>query len=211
MNFQQIAQGVNTAGLLKELLEQPELWNKNPSRLSKMGPHHESQDIFIRYKNEEPNFENAQGWLKFSDEHISEWYKSIDFLPSCKPLIFDLMAAVKAEMLGGVLIYKLEPGAKIYPHQDHGWHPEFYDKFNICLQSNPEAAFCYKEDQFVQKAGDVHFFKNDVTHSVVNNGDCAHIVMVVCVRLDRGFRVPWSPAGWSLEKQCREALCQHHG
>lgn len=198
-NFLKIASGVDVMPLLLDIHRQPELWDKNPFRLSVRAPHHETQDICLRYKDETENQERGD-WSNFSDEHIPDWYKSADFLPHAKRIIFDLMARVHGEMLGAVFIYKLQPGKQIYPHKDFGWHPEFYDKFNICLQSNPQASFCYDGERMVQAAGDVHQFRNDTKHWVKNDGDCDHIVMVVCIRLDRGHRVPWSPDGWTMDK-----------
>lgn len=196
-NFLQVATG-DILPLLLELQRQPELWDRNPCRLSKYGPHHESQDIFLRYKDERPNIE-ADDWRDIVDEHIPVWYDAIDKLPAARPLIFDLMARVKGEMLGGVFIYRLAPGKRIYSHVDKGWHPEFYEKFNVCLQSNPHAAFVYPDESLTQRAGEVHWFRNDVAHEVVNDGHDDHIVMTVCLRQDRGLRVPPSPAGWTLD------------
>lgn len=197
-NFLQIAASVDVMPLVLELHRQPELWNKNPCRLSERGPHRETQDIFLRYKDETPNIESSD-WSDFSKEHIPDWYASIDRLPSARKIIFDLMARVQGEMLGGVFIYRLQPGTTIHPHVDKGWHPEFYEKYNVCLQSNPSAAFVYEDESMVQARGDVHQFRNDIQHSVINRGGEDHIVMTVCIRADRGRRVPWSPEGWSLD------------
>jgi hypothetical protein len=197
--FSQLAAGADVVPLLLDLQRQPHLWNKNPSRLSKRTPHHETQDIFLRYKDERPHLQ-SNDWQGYSDEHIPEWYESIDHLPSARPLIFDLMTRVRGEMLGGVFIYKVEPGKRIYPHVDRGWHPAFYEKFNVCLQSNPQAAFVYDGEAMVQRQGDVHWFRNDIRHEVINDGVSDHIVMTVCIRMDAGKRVPWSPEGWSMDK-----------
>src|ERR1700759_1143026 len=123
---------VETMPLLLEIQRQPELWNKNPCRLSTKGPHHETQDMFLRYKDETENVKTGN-WSNFSDLHIPEWNKTIDYLPSARKIIFDLMRSVSGEMLGGVFIYKVSPGKQIYPHIDRGWHASFYDKFNVCL------------------------------------------------------------------------------
>jgi quercetin dioxygenase-like cupin family protein len=212
MNFMKIAEGVNVGPLMCELLCQPNLWGKNPCRLSKRGPHYETTDIFLRGKDETENHKTGD-WSNFSDPHIPEWYKASDYLPSARPIIFDLMRRFESGMLGGVYVYKVEPGQKIHPHIDKGWHPAFYDKFNVCLQSNPEAAFCYEGERLVQKAGDVHWFRNDVNHWVVNEGQNDHIVMIVCLRLDNGYRVPFSPKGWTMDKFLdeRDAKCQQVG
>jgi hypothetical protein len=203
VNFTQVGNGVNTQPLLAQVLGQPHLWDKNPCRLSKHGPHHESNDIFLRSNDETPMLADKALWSTYVRKHTSVWYQSIDLLPAAKPLIYGVMLGAQAEQLGGVYIYKLKPGCKIHPHIDTGWHPDYYTKFNICLQSNPQAAFVYYDELLVQQAGDVHNFRNDVTHSVINEGVTDHIIMTVCVRTDDGYRCPWSPEGWSLDKQIR--------
>lgn len=203
-NFLQVAKTVEVMPLLLEVQRQPELWNKNPCRLSQRGPHHETQDMFLRYKDESKNIE-SKDWSDFANEHISIWNKTIDFLPSARKIIFDLMAYVRGEILGGVFLYKIEPGKQIYPHIDKGWHAGFYDKFNVCLASNPQTSFCYEGESMVQAAGDVHWFRNDVNHWVKNEGQTDHIVLTVCIGLDKGQRAPWSPEDWSFDQSLEKA------
>ena len=199
-NFQQIAAGVDVTPLMLELQRHPELWNKNPCRQSLKGPHYEQSDIIVRYKDETPNIESGD-FSDFCDEHIPVWYKSADMLPSVRKLVFDLMGFVNGELLGGVLIYKLPPGKRIHPHTDKGWHAESFEKFNICLQSNPAAGFCYEDEMMVQRAGDIHWFRNTVDHWVVNEGTDDHIILTVCILLDTGVRAPWSPEGWTIDNR----------
>jgi hypothetical protein len=197
-NFMQVADNVPTHSLLEQVLAQPELWNKNPCRLSRRGPHHETQDMFLRYRDETPFLESGD-WSDFAGAHLPIWNRTIEYLPAARPLIFGLMSRVMGEVLGGVFLYKVEPGKRIYPHIDKGWHAAYMDKFNICLSSNPQTRFQYEDDAMVQAAGDVHWFRNDVMHSVVNEGETDHIVLTVCVAIDRGQRAPWSPEGWSMD------------
>lgn len=193
--FTQLAAGVDVSALLAEILDQPLLWNRNPCRLSRKTPHYETQDMILRYR-DETKFRESGDWSRFVDEHLPMWNKTVNFLPSAKKIIFDLFSFVKGEVLGGVFVYKLQPGTKIIPHVDRGWHPEFYDKFNVCLASNEQTAFYYDGQAMYQKPGDIHWFRNDIKHWVKNEGATDHIVMTVCARLDRGERAPWSPEGW---------------
>lgn len=197
--FSKIAADVDVDLLLKQVVDQPELWNRNPCRLSRRAPHYETQDMILRYRDETP-FRESGKWSTFVDEHIPMWNKTIDHLPAARPIIFSLMSYLKGEILGGVFIYKLQPGTQIFPHVDRGWHPEFYDKFNVCLTSNPDTAFYYDDNAMVQERGDIHWFRNDVKHWVKNEGTTDHIVMTVCIRLDRGERAPWSPRDWHPDK-----------
>lgn len=195
-----VASGMAVAELLGQVLAQPELWNRNPCRLSRHGPHHETEDMFLRFRDETP-FRESGNWMRFCDPHLASWNETIDHLPAARTLVFECMAAVQGEVLGGVFLYKVRPGKQIYPHIDSGWHPDFYDKLNVCLSSNPDARFYYDESEpMVQAPGDVHWFRNDVMHGVVNAGTTDHIILTVCLRADTGVRDSWSPAGWSMDE-----------
>lgn len=189
--FLKINSNIDITPLLLEILRQPNLWNRNDVRLSKLGPHHETFDMFLRYKDETENIEKKD-WSNFGDEHDGKWYKTYDLLPSARKLIFHLMYQVNGERLGGIFIYKVPPGKKIHPHTDRGWHVDYYDKFNICLQTNEDTVFAYADEVMIAKEGDIHWFTNDSDHWVVNDGNTDHIIMTVCIRLDRGERIKWS-------------------
>lgn len=183
-NSLHIARNQDVLPLLLELQRKPHLWNRNTARLNPAGPHRETDDIWIRYKDETGN--KATGdYSNFSDEHDPIWYPAYYELAESRKLIFELMARVRGERLGGVLLYRIPPGKQIYPHTDMGWHVSYYEKFNICLQSNPDAVFYYDDEDMRCVAGDVHWFRNDIPHYVVNNGNDDHIILTVCIRVNR--------------------------
>jgi len=198
MNFEQILENINIDLIKNQILARDDLWNKNPARLSNGGPHRETHDIYIRGEDETPYINKEKSWVNHGNPHIPVWFESCDYLPEAKKIAIELSSLLKSEMIGLVLIYKVEPGKMIYPHIDKGWHPSYFEKFNVCIQSNEKAAFVYDDNRMVQKAGDVHWFRNDIVHSVINEGDCDHIIMTVCLRFDDGYRCPHSPNGWSL-------------
>lgn len=183
-NFVQLAAGVDIVPLLLEIQRRPELWNRNDIRLTPEGPHWQTEDIWLRYKDETENKEKGD-YSNFGDEHDSVWYPAYYSLPSARRLIFDLARRVEAERIGGVLIYKVPPGKRILPHTDTGWHVDYYDKFNVCLQSNEKASFLYDDEVMPARPGDVHWFVNNKEHSVVNDGQDDHTVMTVCLRIDK--------------------------
>lgn len=100
------------------------------------------------------------------------------------------MAAIKGERLGGVFLFKVPPGKKIYPHTDSGWHAEYYDKFNICIQGG--AAFHYDDQVMLAETGDIHWFTNDSDHWIINTSSKDYITLTLSIRLDRGERIKWS-------------------
>jgi hypothetical protein len=190
-NYLKIADHVDVLPLLLELQRQPQLWDRNPARLNPQGPHAQTHDIWLRYKDETENVASGD-YTSFRAPHESVWYPAYYALPAARPLIFGLMSRVEGEALGGVLIYSVPPGARILPHVDHGWHVEHFEKFNVCLQSNPKARFIFRSngEEMVAQRGDTHHFFNTVEHEVVNDGEDDHIVMTVCIHThDYGARV----------------------
>ena len=181
-HFLQMGSGLDVGPLALELQRQPELWNRNPIRLLPTGPHYETDDIWLRYKDEAENIASGN-WSNFGDLHYPIWYPAYYALPSSRRFIFDLMTRVEGESLGGILIYRVPPGAKIHEHTDTGWHAETHDKFNITIASNPRAALVWPKDNevCVARPGDVHWFRNTVPHAVLNEGDTDHIVMVISI------------------------------
>lgn len=185
-NYLRIAQNIPVAALVLELHRHPELWNRNMARLSRGGPHHETDDIWLRYKDEAEN-KNSNDYSNFGDEHDPVWYPAYYALPAARALIFDLMAAVEGERLGGVLLYRVPPGKRIYPHSDKGWHAEYYDKFNIYLKADEDTAFKYENGEAIRAVtGDVYHFVNTIQHEVINESEEEQLVLTVCIRLDPG-------------------------
>ena len=183
MNFQQMAAGLDVRPLMAQLRAHPELWDQDPERLSTRGPHYQTHDIWLRYKEKASNIASGD-WSNFSDEHIPIWYPASKVLTAAMPLVFDLMAAVKGEMLGAVLIYSVPAGKEILPHTDMGWHPNYFEKYNISLQSQDGCAFYYPEtgESMESKTGDLFWFCNTVPHGVRNISDREQLILTVCIK-----------------------------
>lgn len=186
-HFQLIDEGVYVAPVLRELAEHPELWDQNTQRKIAPGtPHAQMSDIWVRY--------DALPFGPADKPHVPVNYPAWDALPSLKPIVFDLMARVEGEMLGGVLITKIPPGCGIEPHTDEGWHVEYYEKFYLSLQSTPGAKFgcAHRGDreELEPETGDIWLFDNRKVHWVVNDSDQDRITCIICIRTDKFGRKP---------------------
>ncbi len=173
---------VNSLNL--DIKRQSHLWNKHRMRKDREGsPHADMDDIWLRY-NDLSKFESPYDGI--NDEHDSIWYPAAYSLPSAWPIIFNLMAAVKGERLGGVLITKIPPGGEIKPHTDDTWHVRYYDKFYVSLESDVGANFyCQTKgavEMFCPRVGDVYWFDNTVPHWVKNESDGNRTTLIVCIR-----------------------------
>lgn len=183
-NFLKIAQGVDVGPLALEIARQPGLWNQHMRRLTIDGsPHRETDDIWLRYKESASN-EKSGDWTSFYAEHDPVWYDGYYALPAARKLIFDLMARVEGERLGGIIIYRVPAGKQIYVHTDEAWHAQYYEKFNFSIKSQPGCVFYYpKNDEGMESnTGDVFWFKNTVPHGVLNQSKEDQIIMTVCIK-----------------------------
>lgn len=176
-NFFRLAEGLDTVTLVHDLHSRPDLWNRNKLRREYPGtPHRECDDIWLRFQDEEMKPSDV------IDSHESINYPALAELPSVRPVIFGLMRQVEGERLGRVLITRLAPGRRIYPHVDGGDHAAYYKRHQVMLQCLPGVAFRAGEERPMMKTGDVWWFDNGVEHEVVNNSADDRLALIVDIK-----------------------------
>lgn len=164
---------------LGEIEKHPELWNHYTHRTFAYGPHRSVDDIWVRYN----DFDKYEGNPDFfAGEHDSVWYPDTAKIPAVKELCLDLMAEVRGERLGGVLITRIPPGGGVGPHVDQGWHARYYDKFAIQLMGHPDQAFCFADHQLSAMPGQCYTFDNSQEHWVTNASNVPRMTLICCVR-----------------------------
>lgn len=169
-----LRRGVDAQWLLWALRANPHLWNENTGRTQHpSSPHHGLDDIWVRYG----TCDDAMA----GKPHESHWYEAADVL-GVKPFLRDLMRSVDGDILGGVLITRIPPGATCKPHQDLGWHALQYEKFALQITSAPGQAFCFDGIQMETQPGDLFWFNNQMTHWVTNPTDYERITMIACIK-----------------------------
>lgn len=186
IHVERINSGVDVAPLLSQIDEHPQLWDSLPYRRCAPGsPHAEMQDIWCRYNDATPFIEKGS-FDGFNEPHIPVWYPASHVLPALRPIVFDLMSEVDGEMLGGVLLTRMDRGAVIKPHVDVGWHAKYFNcKVYVILRANESCINRYIEDEVVMRPGECWRFDNSVLHSVENHGPTERIALVVCIRTER--------------------------
>ena len=174
-NLIKIGQGIDVRLLALELKRQPELWNQNTERTApEDSPHHEADDIWVRYAQD----------VRAISGHESVWYPAWKMLPSLRAIVFGVMSLVQAESLGGVLITRIPPGKQVYPHVDHCWHADYYDKIAVQIESHQQQAFHFDEGAFSAAPGDIYWFNNHESHWVTNDSPVDRVTLIICVRLE---------------------------
>jgi Aspartyl/Asparaginyl beta-hydroxylase len=162
--------------LLQEQLANPLLWNTYPYRTDGSSPHREMSDVWIRYN----AIENLGP--KFTEQHESVWYPVANTITEARRLSLQICADFGGKVLGGVLITKLPPGKRCYPHIDQGWHAKVHRKLALQIKGNRDQRFHVLDEVLTTESGDLFEFSNDVLHGVDNDSEEDRITMIVCIR-----------------------------
>ena len=180
--FTQIAADVNVAPLAAQLAQHPQLWDQiDYRRTGKDTPHAQMQDVWCRYADIHQHL--REGTLEqMREPFLPIFYPAWHILTALHPLVFTLMALIRAEMLGGIFITRIRPGGKIAPHVDDGWHPKNFTQFYLSVQSAPGAVFACEDEAIEPKTGDVWAFKNTQRHWVNNDSDQDRITAIIALR-----------------------------
>jgi len=177
-NFQLMA-SINIMPLMIQVARQADLWKADTYlRDYPQGPFGDTETIFLRF----PPASVTELERGTKDQHECVWMDGALHLPAARQMIFNLMATVEGERLGRVMINKLRPGGRIYPHADTPAHAEYWDRFHIVLQSLPGNNFRCGDETIGMRTGEVWWFQNAIEHEVVNNSADDRIHMVVDIR-----------------------------
>ena len=176
-NFCKIFEGMDVVPLLAALAAKPDLWKENTLRTTFPGsPHAACDDIWL--------FFNAipDDPATVMDDIQVQPYRAWAELPQAQNLVFDLMRRVGGVQLGRVLITRLAPGQCIPEHEDQGAPAEYYERYQIALQSLPGCMFYAGEEVVNFSMGECWWFQNRQPHSVVNNSADDRLAMIVDIR-----------------------------
>lgn len=176
-HFHCMADGVDVSALAYALHANPGIWNRNALRREYPGtPHRECDDIWLRFQPEGMPADQVV------DAHESINYPAFAELPAARSIVFALMRQVEGERLGRVLITRLAPGRRIYPHVDGGDHAAYYKRHHVMVRCLPGVVFRAADEAPTMKTGDVWWFDNSVEHEVVNNSADDRIALIVDIR-----------------------------
>lgn len=179
-SIQFVGHGLDVSHAVRQIEAHPEAWNEHTSRTQGYAtPHARISDIWVRY-NALENLKDDP--VAFNGEHESVWYPVVHRIPAVWSLARHVFRAVKGVRLGGVLITKVPAGGEVKPHEDHGWHAEYYEKFAVQLKGNVEQSFNFTDATLRPVAGDLYTFRNERTHWVLNPSNEDRMTMIVCVR-----------------------------
>jgi hypothetical protein len=184
-NFRKITQGIDTVKLLLAISRRPELWKEDTYlRDYPQGPFGEVESIMLRFptKGVYDTEKELQDHLSQYDQHENVDQPAYKILTDARPLVMNLMAYVSGERLGRVMINKIAPGGRIYPHADTPVHAEYWERFHIVLESSPGVMFRCESEKVYMATGEIWWFNNSLEHEVINDSQSDRVHMIIDVR-----------------------------
>lgn len=190
-NFLRIGSGVAVGSVLlalQRLQKSHGIWQADTFlRDYPQGPFGDTESVILRFppRTVHETEEALRQHQAHFDQHENVDQPVFKDLPEARALVFNLMAAVQGERLGRVMINKLRPGGRIFPHADTPVHAEYWDRFHIVLQSAPGSNFRCGDETVHMDNGEVWWFNNRLEHEVTNNSTDDRIHMIVDVRTSK--------------------------
>lgn len=174
-NFQLIGTADITA-LNSQIVANPGLWKADTYlRDYPQGPFGHTETIFCRF----PPASVTELEQSTKDPHECVWMDGAIHLPSVRPIVLWLLMRTESERIGRVMINKLAPGGRIYPHADTPQHAEYWERYHVVIQGAPGAMFRCGNEHLCMKTGEVWWFENALEHEVVNNSGTDRIHLII--------------------------------
>lgn len=190
-NFQKLGEGVSVLQLMLAIQRHQKsstIWKDDTYlRDYPQGPFGDCESIILRFSSlsglegKKALEEDPQNF----DQHECVDQPVFKLLPEARGLIFNLMSFVQGERLGRVIINKINPGGRIYPHSDSEAHAGYYDRFHIVLNSSAGVDFRCGDEHVYMETGSCWWFNNKIEHEVVNNSATERIHMVIDIRTSK--------------------------
>lgn len=183
-NFKVIG-SVDTTLLLAQV-EQANLWKEDSYlRDAPQGPFGDTETIICRFPPRAvlETVEALKDYNQRVDEHeninLAPWYA----LSEVRRHTLDLARALEATRIGRVLINRIQPGGRIFPHADTESHSNYWARLHITIHSMPGVKFRCEDETIEPLTGDVFYFDNRLEHEVINESTDPRLSMVVDLKI----------------------------
>lgn len=184
-NFQMIGQGLDVVPLLHQIRRQPELWREDTYlRDYPQGPFGQVESVILRFPDRSVHATEAAlaAHMEHFDQHENYDQPPYKRLTEARPIITNLMHYVGGERLGRVMINKIAPGGKVFPHADTPVHANYWDRYHVVLESHPGVDFRCEDEHVYMPTGTIWWFQNANEHEVINNSAGDRVHMIVDIR-----------------------------
>lgn len=149
------------------------------------GPFGDTESVILRFppRSVHETEEALKQHLAGFDQHENVWQPVAAQLPLLKNLVFNLARTVEATRIGRVMVNKVMPGGKIFPHADTPDHSLYWSRFHIVLHALEGNDFRCGDETVNMLTNEVWYFRNELEHEVTNNSTDPRIHMVVDLKV----------------------------
>lgn len=163
-HFKQMNFPVSIERIRQEIEENKALWSANTSRQDNIKVQRETNTIFLRSA-KKPFPVGVSG----NDIHLSEETNNAQVYPVIMGTLYKFASNVGGE-LSRVVIVRLQPGGRVYPHIDEGDYYKYRDRYHIVINSPTGSEMLAGDEKITWQEGEFWWFDNKAMHEAHNTG-----------------------------------------
>jgi hypothetical protein len=171
--------GLPVANVVKAL-DKSKLWELNTWRQDDAWGMQDTKAVMFRWADGN-SFDRVRDSTSVVDTGV------FNEIPEAEDLVMQALSCIESTELGRVFAIKLKPGGRVFPHADVGIYSDKFERFHICLKSDP-GFFYYTQhplgpvQQSYMAPGEFWWFNHKRVHWAYNGGKDDRISIVLdCV------------------------------
>ncbi len=205
-HFFKIGEGLDVIPLTLAIGRHPQLWDKYKFRQT-VKANSETECIILRYQDApqqklfEYNLAKPPALIPNSDEFDEQalaWHEAVNlglechdvdeyrYLPEARALVNAVMGRLGGERLGRVLLAKLPPGKRVYPHDDSGLYVDYYTRVVIPITAESGNLSRIGDEYAIMSPGEAWTYNYAVEHEAFNGSTEDRIHLFIDIRLPTG-------------------------
>lgn len=162
LNFRRVTEGIDISPILVEVRANRALWLLNQNRQRKIMVHAETNAIELR------RVVAADSSIRLEECHETAETAAWAHFPKTTAILTGLAGRERGE-LARVMLVRLKPQGRVFPHIDHGSYYARRDRYHLVVLSAHGSDMQCVDERAVFRTGEVWCFNNKVMHGASNS------------------------------------------
>lgn len=180
-NFKRIAENIQIQEILSETAKNENLFVEIPWTLKpwQLAYTHRGLQIMMLRNNPAPLdvIDDPESYKRYSDELICNDLECYRLFPETRRLVYAVLEAVQGSHIGRLGIAKLPPGGKIHDHIDTGLSSDYYSRYHVMLNGEPDNWANCGNEWVEMLTGECWTFNHHLMHSFENRSESSRIYL----------------------------------
>jgi len=178
-HFEMIRDGIDTRPILAEIEANAELWSLDTSRQEKITTQRETETITLRSHADQASIDSRVRRAR-PVRYKGRPSPVAPRLPIVNAFVDDLVQSMNGTP-GRVVMTKLRPHGRIFPHTDDGLYWLLRDRYHLVVKSVAGSHFKAGGEEVRMRTGELWWFDPTVLHEAFNESDEHRIHVIVDV------------------------------